>query len=569
MNPTAYFPQRYPDELVYSLLARYAAHNGYPAEAYINEILFAKRSVVASFDLIGHIDTLVSRLPKGLGVTEDSILNKMSLFRFYTIYQPPEIAESAAQDLRTGKVSNLHLKLGINTFKLGRSTRLKYCPLCSQEMLDEYGEMYWRLSHQLPGIKICADHEIFLVDSSVDIIQQGRHFRIAANTFNCPVDVVTVSEKPPPRLIEIAQLMSVILIDPPAGRSFNGWSIYYRKRMIALGMAKSASTMNQKKLQSWFLDFYKPLATQLSLIQDLESGKSSWLSAMVRQHRRAFHPLQHLLLENFLNHVPALESPVGIGPWPCINPLANHGQEHPITRYERHWNHGRVVFTFSCSCGHVYTRNFNPVDGHLGKPRLLRFGGEILAYLDVQIKRGASLRAIARALRIDPKSVIHLATLHGIQTPWKTYQPLASIKPAVVERQDPIEESLVSTKPTKSKIDWAAIDKHHQLAAIQAIKDMTITTPQKRITFAAIEKVIAKRGWLAKRKNKLPETIRTIEALMDCKVSYRARKRDWAQELLSSKGEQPSEWKVERLAGSNWARSRRAHVNLHFMLRGK
>ena len=44
---------------------------------------------------------------------------------------------------------------------------LRYCPLCSEEDRQQYGEVYWHRVHQLRNMQICPKHNCKLVDSAV------------------------------------------------------------------------------------------------------------------------------------------------------------------------------------------------------------------------------------------------------------------------------------------------------------------------------------------------------------------------------------------------------------------
>lgn len=57
------FPIPYPNELIYSVIARYAVHNGIISPKYLTEELFNSRNLTPTYDLSTHLDRLASYLP--------------------------------------------------------------------------------------------------------------------------------------------------------------------------------------------------------------------------------------------------------------------------------------------------------------------------------------------------------------------------------------------------------------------------------------------------------------------------------------------------------------------------
>jgi hypothetical protein len=91
-----------------------------------------------------------------------------------------------------------------------------------------------------------------------------------------------------------------------------------------------------------------------------------WLTGLLRASvRRASHPLYHLLMIHFLGHtlesflqLPVERQPFGDGPWPCLNPAADHYQHPciPTCQIQYRLQDGLPVGTFTCACGFSYTR---------------------------------------------------------------------------------------------------------------------------------------------------------------------------------------------------------------------
>ena len=64
--------------------------------------------------------------------------------------------------------------LGARTSERDYILRLRYCPSCIRGMHEQYGEAYWKRSHQLPSSFVCDLHEETLVESIVEVTKT-RH----------------------------------------------------------------------------------------------------------------------------------------------------------------------------------------------------------------------------------------------------------------------------------------------------------------------------------------------------------------------------------------------------------
>lgn len=65
----ACYPTPYPDELLYSILARLHARMLFPSGKTFIKELFGTTNVLAVVDLPGHIDSLVNNIPTDYGYT--------------------------------------------------------------------------------------------------------------------------------------------------------------------------------------------------------------------------------------------------------------------------------------------------------------------------------------------------------------------------------------------------------------------------------------------------------------------------------------------------------------------
>lgn len=555
----AYFPTVYPGELLYSVLARYRRHVGAPVMMYSLDALFGNRKVIASFDLPGHLQLLVDSIPAERGLTIDFIIDKLTLYPYFTAFEPPALQAQVRKEMHSGAIDGLHMRLGLAAFRVGRVRRLRFCIDCNREMREQYGELYWRRDHQLPSVLVCPRHGQSLLESSVSLTQCSRHEFIAATPDTCPFNSKPVLAESAPAILPHLQrlaLSSARLLDglTPA-RNFAGWTSFYRSKMLEVGLARSARVMDQQKLDKAFRGFYGRTLEVLPSVIDAGELAGEWLAGMVRKHRKANHPLYHLLLQDFLAQQESHLSPFGQGPWPCLNPLAHHHAQLTIESIRQHRNHGNTVGVFSCSCGYVYTRCLDSVTRTLGPPRFLRYGPLLGLALQKLLDSGASLREIGRRLQLDPKTVVSLAAGLGVAIPWKKQSSVT--RRAIPEKQK-LTQALDGGAPNASlnlktarheRCDWAQIDSEW-LTKLKAIVPFVLEeTPPVRLTVSELESRVGRRGYFGKRRNHLPLTMQFLAQVLEEVDAFRLRRIHWAIAELQCDRGLPKAWQVMRKAG--------------------
>lgn len=554
----AYFPEIYPDELLYSVLARFHRHLGGTQPMQTMELLFGKRSVTASFDLPGHLSALAERLPSMRGLSIDQIIDTLTLCPYYTAFESRAVRGEARRAMRRGNVANLHLRLGLAAFREGRITTLRFCPECRAQMLAEHRELYWRRDQQLPTVIVCPVHGCSLAESTVSLTRTSRYLFIAARPENCPrnaIPLVSVSNATVLTCLQdLAKRSARLLQRPGAARTYEGWARVYRERLVEVGSASSSGWVGQSRLAREFLDFYGEALQYLPGLSTENPFPGDWLAAMTRKARHARKPLYHLLLQGFLTGRKRVESPFGRGPWRCLNPLATHRAKHPVTELHRHRNRGHVVGVFSCSCGYVYTRCFNPATGRLGPPRFQHYGPLLEAELRQLVAAGTSLRATAQTLRLDPKTVVSLARELDIPIVWQ----LRPSRKELVRRQATTAWSRTpnarirkrrARRMGSSRRDWPALDAALVVKVMRAASEIRRIKPPVRVSIAEIERRTASRGWFGKRAYKLPCTWTRIARLVESTRDFQGRRILWAIAELERVGDRVCASYVLRKAG--------------------
>lgn len=182
----AYFPAIYPDELLYSQLARYYTKSGYMAYTFTAEELFLSKTVRPDIEFVNTytpaaVQTITRNLPM------EKVVERHTMFPYYGRFLPQERRQKSFQAL-VSMTGNYHNLLSIPKSKDGKVRYLRYCSLCATHDREQYGEAYWHRIQQMVGILVCPVHQCYLMDSSVMI--SGK----AAPSLMVAEEVIPLSE---------------------------------------------------------------------------------------------------------------------------------------------------------------------------------------------------------------------------------------------------------------------------------------------------------------------------------------------------------------------------------------
>ena len=298
-----YFPQVYPQELLYSVLARYHRHMGAPSFIQSMESLFGRRLVIANPDLPEHIDALAARIPPGRHLAADRIIDTMTLYPYYTAYQSQDVRQQVRHAMRVGEDGSVLLRLGIAAFRAGRVTQLRFCGSCLAQMRERYGELYWRRDHQLPSALVCPEHAKLLQVGTVRLTGCSRHRFVPADRQTCPWRAPAVIQDVATPIVETLHRLAVasaaLLDDPGPPVTPQALTAFYSSAVQRTGLASLNGRVDQRQFDQAFRHHYRGGLPMLPGVMTGSRFTGDWLAAFVRKHRKARHPLQHLMVRDF------------------------------------------------------------------------------------------------------------------------------------------------------------------------------------------------------------------------------------------------------------------------------
>lgn len=217
------FPSVYENELVYSILARYYQKTGYVAYRDVAEDLYVNPHTRPDTEFINRLTSnAVEMLCRKKSM--EQIVLEHTMYPLYARFLPLERKEEAFNwmvEMR-GKCCDVVPMKVTN----GKIRYLRYCPLCVKEHRKKYGETYWTRVHQISDIRICLQHNVFLLDSIVEMTGNISPNLVSAEMV-IPEDneiQVNVNEKE----YEISKLIQDIFLSPfdftnatPVGKFLN------------------------------------------------------------------------------------------------------------------------------------------------------------------------------------------------------------------------------------------------------------------------------------------------------------------------------------------------------------
>ncbi|AIF42188.1 TnsD family Tn7-like transposition protein [Virgibacillus sp. SK37] len=594
-----HFPTPYPDELLYSIIARYHIRSGNVFWKHTLEDLFGKRTISASVFLPSGIGSLVRHLPKNTTLNEQILIEDHTMYPFYTVFLPTEKAQAIYDSMLSDDGKSIYMQSGIMASSIPQNRFLKYCPACAKEDLLMYGELYWHRLHQLPGNMICTKHELWLENSKVPVIPANKHAFVIPNSNNCDLNKMrTVSGDLLECLKDVLVQVDKLFASKFENKTFSHFTMYYRHHLNRKGFATYKGRVYQEELHEAFFKYYPD---ELLKLLDLEVVQgNSWLANITRKHRKSFHPYYHILLLNFLElDVESMfnkeffeANPFGKPKWPCLNVVCSEYKKNVIEELTIRSceKTKKPIGRFTCpSCGFSYTRKGKDQeqDDRYKYTRIMDFGYLWKRELQSLLEENLSYREIARRLNVDPGTVIKYANRNTNETKVKNnnhhsnkigstelnrqiciqlQQEHPSLSKTEMRNQVPstytflyrhdrewLNKNSPKLRKPKSKderVDWQKRDQEILKSVKKAAKKLQNNIGKsKRITVKSIADVIGERALLEQHLDKMPNTKKFIEDVYESEKDFRLRRVKYVIDEMRENGEEIKVWKVLKRAG--------------------
>jgi hypothetical protein len=109
----SFFPKPYPDEILYSVIARYHIRSGNTSTKVTLTELFNSSSTVATADLPSNLNTLSENLQPFFNYRVEELIYKYTLYPFYNVFLPPMRASQVKESMKAEWGGDIHTRAGI------------------------------------------------------------------------------------------------------------------------------------------------------------------------------------------------------------------------------------------------------------------------------------------------------------------------------------------------------------------------------------------------------------------------------------------------------------------------
>lgn len=580
-----FFPTPYPNETIYSILARYFQRlEGFGLNQVMSLVYQGK--AVPPDELPNDIMKFVNNTPLQYSHTPDDIIDGHTLFNLYAVYAGKETFQTLRQNMlskgRTDKIAFA----GIDYEQAKNWNSPRFCPQCAEQDISLYGEPYWHREHQIPGIKVCPHHKEITYDvekAGVTDTSGRRHGFVA-------LDVSMLNKK---YSADKAPIVNQEILERHYRVAINAWSALnckrvfkleeieqkYQAKLMELGYSWEGA---RKQIDNLRLDFRQYFGDVF--LQDIgctiEEGDQNWLIKTLRG-KYFRHPVKQLLVTEFLfgtfdgfQQASDEYKPFGDAPWVCLNPLADHYHKRVVERCVLKKMNEIRYGVFSCECGFEYTRHIGSVDeykyrtlltyGHVFENKVRELAErEHISENEALKKLGMPKHLVSKGLPTQKR--IYTKDMSKKEPYRETISLLVSENPNITRKQifDVATkefqwlrkndrawfEQVMPTPSTKHpseyrKTNWEVLD----VAVCDKIKSAAKSILEQlgkplRLTRTNLLK-ISRAGTIIKNRENYPKSQELLYSLVESRSTYQIRCVTWAIAELRANGEKITEKRI-------------------------
>ncbi|MCW7556371.1 TnsD family transposase [Endozoicomonas gorgoniicola] len=574
------FPEPFPDETFYSWIARYHDHSANGLYKFTAYRLYGESPSCAIYGLPSGLKPFCENLRPLIIYCPEEIIDSHTILPYFSSAVIKQRIDKARTKMLQPSNTGIHGQLGSLTSLVKNFRYLRYCPVCLDDDEKHMGEPYWHRSHQLPGVLVCPFHGVPTLNATVDK-QSHKHLHYASARQHARAHLRQKKIQPDNKLLSIARASSDLLKGYKTLMSGRA----YREELLKKGF-NQGRFINQDKLYRHFLAYWSP-----QLLKDVgaypDPDKYHWLRRIGRHTENAsqLHPLYHVLMTEFLDHLEQATAIVNIKPelkesYPCPNPFCNDPApcSARLDRTHRRQKNGPLHGTITCTCGYSYSCNLE-AEKHY-KEHVISYGSvwknKFIGYIQagytipqmieaMSVSRGVILRKVTE-FKLNPDWQVKMPTRlesdqrikDRIKTERKHFreyrkryprQSRSQIKEGMragykfLDRQDKewLLKHLPSVKqprPRKELLNWKKRDRDY-LQQVKSIVKELLSQPGKpiRITPNTISKIMGRRNLFSKVSfTKIPRTAAFLEEACNPEP-YFQRRFQWAKEQLIKNGQ--------------------------------
>jgi hypothetical protein len=113
---------------------------------------------------LGHAAAKFSKDVLGGAIAPGELIERHSMFPLYVAFSSPDAAGTHREWILSGQYDRALQAYASRGRKTSHPWRLRQCNACLSEDLEHHGTGYWRVMHQVLGIRFCHVHDELLQD---------------------------------------------------------------------------------------------------------------------------------------------------------------------------------------------------------------------------------------------------------------------------------------------------------------------------------------------------------------------------------------------------------------------
>lgn len=215
----------------------------------------------------------------------NEIICQQTLIKTF-MYFLPKNAEAIKVALFENNCGAVMRACNFVSFKETEELSIKYCPACAKSDVLKYGLSYWHISHQVPGVESCSEHQVKLNRTALPARTYLRSFFLPP----CNSPEKQSSET----MFEFAKYVKKLTFNEiPNGTEFD--LINLRDRLLKAGYMLKSGSIKNTKLTSDLLRLAEELSLTEGMLKPLQNTKTNYVYHLLME-KVTQHPFKYLLV---------------------------------------------------------------------------------------------------------------------------------------------------------------------------------------------------------------------------------------------------------------------------------
>jgi len=292
-----FFPSLWPDETLYSRMARYHRLSGHADDSTTLGELIGLHTHVITSHLPSSLEAFVARLPAGAKCSVEELIQSSTIFPYFQAFLPSQQRERAIGTMSSLSTSGLKMMLGLVASRLGGHNVFRFCRTCALEDKDMLGQVYWHRAHQLPGVWVCATHCDPLYELDGPVVQLKRHKLFLPDDAYVEPNArqLSLSSSETEAVLRVSLLSKNVLM---GNQAWNWLSLRdtNRKNAIRNQLIRANGQIRVVELAEVLERYLSKLPTY-GEYGILRNNFMEWVLKLLRKPRgNVLHPMKHILL---------------------------------------------------------------------------------------------------------------------------------------------------------------------------------------------------------------------------------------------------------------------------------